>query len=392
MTTRLKQTRVAMGWSQSQLIMKLRSHANSTGTTLPDPATLKTQVSRWENGHRRPEAFYRLLLCAVYGRTEEELGLADHVPADRLPAPEMVTTAPISGELVTNLVGMLEQLVMNDSLIGPHAAIAPAEHQARFVHEICSNAIGPDRKTMLPVAARFAEFVGWLHHDVGNLAPALAWTNRACDYAHELGDARLISYVMMRKSNILAEDGQIGLSLGLADAAMRDSDLTPKLRAVIRRVRANALAVQGEQDAVAEELDRAMVEVTNVDGSHETFVGYCGPSYVEMEAGNCWIKLNQPTKALAAFERGLADWPDGQGRDRTLCLARLATAHATAGDFDAASAIGTQALSSLTQTHSGRTLAQVKVLRHRMLPASRSPEVIEFSESFDSYVASRRAG
>lgn len=54
-------------------------------------ASLKTQLSRWENGHAVPDAVYRELLAELYDRTAHELGLVSSVPergdgADRLRA------------------------------------------------------------------------------------------------------------------------------------------------------------------------------------------------------------------------------------------------------------------------------------------------------------------
>jgi tetratricopeptide (TPR) repeat protein len=232
------------------------------------------------------------------------------------------------------------------------------------------------------------------YHDIGRLHRALVWTNYSVDYAHEIGDSALMSYVLMRKSNILAETGEVGLGLGLglADAALRSPHtLTPRLRAVIRRQRANALAMQGEPHACERELAHAATDVSEKHEESENFAGYCGLSYVEMESGNCWIQLGQPQKAIAALERGLSHWPSQQGRDRALCLARLATAHALAGNADAASVSGAAALKRLAQTRSGRTLTQLYELRRQLLPVSNSRPVEDFNELFDAYLATRKA-
>ena len=56
-------------------------------------------------------------------------------------------------------------------------------------------------------------------------------TERELEYAVELDDRRVISYVLMRKSNIATDAGQPGHGLGLANAALKqDQQLTPRLR------------------------------------------------------------------------------------------------------------------------------------------------------------------
>ena len=60
---------------------------------------------------------------------------------------------------------------------------------------------------MLRFACQFAEFGGWIFQDAGDLTCAMQWTNRALDYALELGDERVIAYTLMRKAMIATEGG-----------------------------------------------------------------------------------------------------------------------------------------------------------------------------------------
>jgi transcriptional regulator with XRE-family HTH domain len=55
METRLKEARTARGWSQLRLIIELERRATALKLTLPSRASLKTEVSRWENGHVSPD-------------------------------------------------------------------------------------------------------------------------------------------------------------------------------------------------------------------------------------------------------------------------------------------------------------------------------------------------
>jgi len=195
----------------------------------------------------------------------------------------------------------------------------------------------------------------------------------------------MISYVLMRKSNIATDARQPGLGLGLADAALRaNGELTPRLRAVELRQRANAYAITGDASACARALDAAMGEITEVPGQEPAgdVATYCTPAYVEMEAANCWLQLRQPAKAIPIFEQGLADWPEGQDRDRGLCLSRLATAHAFTGDVEAASVVGQQALTVMRTAHSARTLDQLRHLRVQLAPSRSVGVVAELDEAF----------
>ena len=64
----LRAAREARGWSQSEAARELASLARSRDTPVASAASLKTLLSRWENGHSAPESQYRRYwrtLCAA---------------------------------------------------------------------------------------------------------------------------------------------------------------------------------------------------------------------------------------------------------------------------------------------------------------------------------------
>jgi len=87
---------------------------------------------------------------------------------------------------------------------------------------------GGDHEEALRLGSQFAEFCGWLYQDFGDYQCAMYWTDRSLEYAVELDDRRVISYVLMRKSNIATDSGKPGHGLGLANAALKQNhQLTP---------------------------------------------------------------------------------------------------------------------------------------------------------------------
>ena len=72
----LRQARKDLGWSQARAIAELERFASAAGVSLPSPSSLKTELSRWENGHRTPDAFYQRLFERAYGRSSSELGIS----------------------------------------------------------------------------------------------------------------------------------------------------------------------------------------------------------------------------------------------------------------------------------------------------------------------------
>jgi hypothetical protein len=69
------------------------------------------------------------------------------------------------------------------------------------------------------------------------------------------------------------------------------------------------------------------------------------------------------------------NWPDGQQRDKGLCLARLADLQSSIGDVSAACAIAREAADLYSVAPSARTAQSLRSLRNRLHTHRRSPEV-----------------
>lgn len=76
MTTKLRDARLRRGWSQARLISEIQTAADRRGAALPDASVLKTQISRWENGHRVPAEFNQSIKTWPAGAQERDRGLA----------------------------------------------------------------------------------------------------------------------------------------------------------------------------------------------------------------------------------------------------------------------------------------------------------------------------
>ena len=77
----LRAARRERGWSQSRAVDELIAVAAARAVPVAAAASLKTQLSRWENGHALPEGHYRELLAELYQRPADQLGLSPAVPA-----------------------------------------------------------------------------------------------------------------------------------------------------------------------------------------------------------------------------------------------------------------------------------------------------------------------
>jgi transcriptional regulator with XRE-family HTH domain len=364
--TLLRDARRARGWSQAQLMHALRRQAAEEGLAVPSAESLRIMVSRWENGRIQPDETYRRYLCAAYGTDATSLGLRDTGP--RIGGGPLVPAAPlrVSEPLLWHLDRSLEEYVVADNALGAEAILPLVEQQAGLLDGLASHAGGRDRTDVLVRASRYSELCGWLRQDVGDIAGAQRWSDRALEYVDELGDVRQLSYVLMRKSNIASDRGQPARALGLAEAALRPgTTLTPRLRAVALRQQAAAYASTGDAALCARALDRAEEEIASADVT-DTHAGYVSAPYIASEAGQCWLALGAPKRAEETLRRGLAAWPDGHHRDRGIGLCRLASALLSQRSVDEAAHTTRQAIDVADLVASPRLHAQLYTLRQRL--------------------------
>jgi tetratricopeptide (TPR) repeat protein len=378
----LRQARLRRGWSQSQAISRFETAGRRLLIGVPARSSLRALFSMYENGRRQVPQAYTPVFRELYRATDEELGFAPglqgggagpgplELPASRSGAP----TEP-SPALLEFLAEVCDVHGRADAEFGPRNLIASVSAHMPLIEELGQTARGEQREAVLRIAARFAGFAGWLCQDAGHTELAVRWTSRALEYADELGEPRLRAYLLMRRSNIATEADFPGQGLGLANAALRaPKPLTPRIRAVALRQRANAHALLGEkadfERAAADALEQA------ADGDDgEWLAGYCTPAYVEMESATSLAVLGRPGEAIEVFEASLRDWPaDAQGRDRGLCLARLAAASAAYGDVERAVRAAAQALPVAVGTGSARICKQL-LLASQRLESACDPDV-----------------
>jgi tetratricopeptide (TPR) repeat protein len=302
---------------------------------------------------------------------------------------------PVLSALREILHGYIEA----DRLMGSICVTGPISLQMPVVERACEVTRGADRAEMLRFASQFAEFGGWVFQDAADLACAMHWTDRALDYALELGDQRVIAYTLMRKAMIATESGNPAQGLGIANSALEHGNaLTPRLRAVILRQRSYSNAALGEVLASARDSDIAIIEaVAGEKQVDEDRAPYCTPTYAAMEAGASWVRLGHPKTALPILEKSRSDWPDHtQIRDYALCVSRLAAAYAAAGELEQACAAAEEVLALAQGLGSRRVVGQLGVLYRRLAKWRHDLVVADLRERLrvlvDSFEPEREAG
>jgi transcriptional regulator with XRE-family HTH domain len=376
---RLQAARRLKGWSQNRLAAALEEAArrlSKVGDLPPGGRrTLIQYISYFENSKRTVPERLKPIFCEVFEASNEDLGFTQAFPMPlgrtllpELPVEHLRSSGPV---VISSLRIVLEANIQADAQIGPSYLIPAVQAQLPVIEQICRMTRNEDHEEALRIGSQFTEFCGWLYQDSGDHECAMYWTERSLEYAIELDDRRVISYVLMRKSNIATDAGQPGQGLGLANAALKQCDcLTPRLRAVALRQRANAYAMLDEPSSFARDSEEASNHATiGISQGESDLAPYCTPSYVEMEAGASWVKLNSAKSAIPVFEESRAEWSSmEQVRDRALCLARLATAYAAIGEAEQACAVAEELITVAGGLSSARVAAQIADLRSSLTP------------------------
>jgi transcriptional regulator with XRE-family HTH domain len=391
----LKSARKRKDWSQSRLAAALERSAAVLGRDKDLPPggrqTLIQYISYFENGKREVPDRLKPIFRETFQATDEELGFTKPLEPfgltkmPGLPAAHLQASGPA---VISSLRQVLETNVQADARIGPPYLIPAVQGQLPVVEQICRMTRGPDHEDALRLGSQFTEFCGWLYQDSGDYSCAMYWTDRSLEYAAELDDRRVISYVLMRKSNIATESGQPGHGLGLANAALKqDQQLTPRLRAVALRQRANTYALLNQPASFVQDVEDALIQATDGTAQVENDLApYCTPSYVAMEAGASWVKLNAADSAIPVFEDSRAKWVSvEQVRDHALCLARLATAYARAGEPGQAGVVIGDLIAVADGLGSARVATQISELRASLAPWRRTLTVADCLRRLETF-------
>ncbi|PWW63592.1 hypothetical protein DFQ13_104585 [Actinokineospora spheciospongiae] len=361
----------------------------------------QSQLSRIESGRNRVEALDKLIHYARALRMPAELlwfSLPDNHTAIPMPRAEDVlalpggpvvpaASAPTGSAMADTLLRTLDHYASTDNLAGPHSLLDVVPPQLRFIESLLEKSRGKDRRALLRVGARYAEFAGWVYQDTGDVVNAMQSSATAFDFADEADDGESKSYILMRRSNIATDAGRSELALRLANSALREAEsLSPRLRALALRQQAHAYAQQGNDVACAHALEQAFALAARTPDSEMDLGHYCTPEYLEMEAAHCWVELGRPHDAIGSLWKGLSEWQPEFRRDLGLCLARLSLAHAMDGQPEYAAQVARNSTVIAMETRSARIQAQLG----RVSGVLAAQGAVEESRQVDRLVASLR--
>jgi transcriptional regulator with XRE-family HTH domain len=246
-----------------------------------------------------------------------------------------------------------------DYRVSPAAHLGPVGQQVAVLDRLCQDAKKPARSALRSVQSEYAEYLGWLHQQIGNTKAAVYWTEKAMVWAQSSGDYQFVSFAIGRKTNLAVWAGRPAEAMELADTGRRVPwRVPPGLASINAQYEARALALRGDEAGTLRLLEDARGSIKCRERSGEDRIYWAQrhtESFLDATEAHCRIDLGRPADAIEILREFV---PSGEPQPRQAGpLALLALAHARAGDPEAAAEAGQRALAAPLSANTSRVLA-----------------------------------
>ncbi|MCG8923355.1 helix-turn-helix transcriptional regulator [Lentzea sp. CC55] len=264
--------------------------------------------------------------------------------------------------------------------LSPELVLASLRPQVEALSALARSADDPALgRGLWLLAAKYAEYAGWMEQERGDDASAAELTKLAVHYAHKGGDLDLEAYAYVRASEFALYRGDAHATVRYARKAAKSR--SSAVKAVAAQREAQGFALAGVADRCQEALDRAAELQRTVSDSP-----YGTTSLVDQVAiARAWSfhDLGRHAEAAAILDAQMPLIAPAALRARTRFGLRRALAHAEAGDVDHACSLVVELLDDIRQVRSATVhidLTAFSRLLSRLRPAAGREVAGEISE------------
>jgi hypothetical protein len=421
------------------MVWELMKLAERKKIGVASAASLKTQLSRWENGHVTPD-YYQALLCELLGATPGELGFGiQDLPSGLARESSQGTTLiakrewtrddlnslsasfddAISGSVLADIEMLAHEwlaadkpqlIVLNAGRRIGDSLVATTEHRViqlrraddfmsgrtshTMVHQelqttaklLDEAALTEDQtRRLLTVTGELAQLAAWVAADAGLYKQAARYTEGGVLAAHAADNEPLAANIISTLSYQLANTGnprQAALLGRTAYAGARHSATATTKALLLERV---AWADAKSGDLVS--CERALGQVEE-NFNHATpeddpdWVYWLNREEIDVMAGRCYTELRQPARAEPLLRNATSDYDNTLIRENSLYLSWLAEDYILLNEIDLAAEIATHVLELGSRANSARTDDR---LRHLARLLRRYKDVQAAADFLDRY-------
>lgn len=233
----------------------------------------------------------------------------------------------------TAMFGQLRQLGQQTS---PTLLLPTLIAQTHTMRSMATRASGRTRDRSFSLAARYAEYTGWMAQEAGQERVALWWTDLAVALAQAGSDQELAAYSLVRRALMTMYAGDGGQTIALAEQAQRHSAASARVRGLAAQREAQGHALRGDYGACCAALDRADELLATAATTEQATV--LGSSSVANPAALtrawCLYDLGKPAEAARRFDLELDGVDPGRSRFQARWGVRRALSYAASGEID----------------------------------------------------------
>ena len=412
MTTPLQAARRARGWSQVRAVSELVRLATWKEIHVASAASLKTQLSRWENGHVTPD-YYQALLCEIYKSTPGELGfgiqeLSDGVSKEHSTGAALIAKREWARDDLSNLSASFDNAISRSVLadiemlahewiaadtpqlielnagrrIGD-SLVATTEHRViqlrraddymsgRTSHTLVHQELQATTKLLdeatltedqtrrlLTATGELAQLAAWVTADAGLYKQAASYAEGGILAAHAADNAPLAGNIISTLSYQLANTGNPRQAALLARTAYAGArrDATATTKALLLDRVAWADAKSGDLTSCERSLGQVEDNFNHAKPEDDPdWVYWLNRGEIDVMAGRCYTELKQPARAEPLLRNATSDYNNALVRENALYLSWLAEDYILLNEVDLAAEIATRVLELGSRADSART-------------------------------------
>jgi hypothetical protein len=283
--------------------------------------------------------------------------------------PQAGSSVAVHHDTVTTFRTLFEQVRQLGQVTSPSTVLPTVIAQTHTLRGLAGTASSPRREELLRLAARHAEYAGWMAQEAGDERSAMWWTRVAVEMGTSGGDTELATYAFVRQALIALYHDDAAGTVELAQRAQAGSRTSRRVRRLgaLREAQGHALACDYDQCRRA--LDRAAaLSGPGEDGVPSNPVigsaSVSGDSLHELVTGWCLHDLGRYAEAADVLDRQLLAFPGSARRAYARFGARRALAYLAAGEVEHASALTEETLDATAMVDSATVRHDLRRLTH----------------------------
>ncbi len=279
-----------------------------------------------------------------------------------------VTRGPrtVDEHTLTILRASFDQLRALGTTTSPTIVLAPVIAHVHTLRTLAVDCEEPGRTELLLLAARVAEYAGWMSQEAGQESHALRWTDHAVALAAGR-DPHLASFALFRQAEIALYRHDPLRTVELAQRAQLDSSAGSRILGLAARCEAQGHALAGDVRGYGRALERAAELLALREKTDGPILGSASvPDEIALVRGWALYDLGRPGEAAELLDAQLAAIPPSARRARARFGVRRALAHAQHGEIEQACAAAVEVLTDVAQVDSATVRVDLRELNRTL--------------------------